>query len=73
MTSNTNKELYDWAWGQYYRGNEIDILINELKRNLKAYELIRQSPDYVPGYHKRNMSIDVGYASLIIEALENIR
>lgn len=72
MNSNTNKELYEWAWDQYYKGNEIDMLIRGLKRDVQAHNLARQSPDYVSGY-RRNVSIDIGYAPLLIEALENLR
>lgn len=74
MTSNTNKELYEWAWNEVKRGSEIDRLIFDLKRHLKNRELTLNNPDRCLPYHDRtNMPIHVAYAPLLIEALENLR
>lgn len=72
MTSNTNKELYEWAWDQYHLGNEIDLLIRQLKRDIQAHNLARQSTQYASCL-RRNVSVDVGYAPLLIEALEKLQ
>lgn len=71
--SNTNKELYEWAWEQVAKGNQIDSLIFDLRRHLKNRELMKNNLDWLAYHNRTNMSIHIGYAPLLIEALENIR
>jgi hypothetical protein len=74
MTSNTDKELYEWAWKEYRKGNEIDILLNELKRRQKAIELyLTGDMRVMPGHDPCHVTFNNGHIPLLIEALENLR
>lgn len=70
--SNTNKELYEWAWDQYYKGREIDTLLGEFRRFQSSWELIKGGA-LAPYGASSTMSINKSYIPLLIEALENLR
>ena len=38
--SNTDKELYEWAWEEVSNGDVIDRLVSELERYLKCYKTL---------------------------------
>lgn len=71
--SNTDKELYEWAWEEISNGDVIDRLVDELERYLKCYKKLQESSEYDAYQSRRTMSIDISYAPLIIEALEKLR
>lgn len=70
--SNTNKELYEWAWDEYYKGREIDILLGEFRRFQSSWELARGG-QLAPLGISSTMSINKTYIPLLIEALENLK
>lgn len=70
--SNTDKELYEWAWNEYHKGREIDILLGEMSRFLKGWELVRGGA-LTPIGVSSTISINKAYVPLMIEALENLK
>lgn len=73
--SNTNKELYEWAWDQYYKSGKIDILLRDMNRFLKSWEIIKKGEVHSPSTYgfSDSLSINKAYIPLLIEALENLK
>lgn len=73
--SNTNKELYEWAWNEYHKGREIDILLKDMRYYLRSWELVKSGDVHSPTTYgfSDSLSINKAYVPLLIEALENLR
>lgn len=73
--SNTNKELYEWAWDQYNKSGKIDMLIEDMERFLKRWEIIKKGEGVSPTPYgvSECISINRAYVPLLIEALENLK